>query len=83
MKTAELLAKVEMVPVHKARNLDQIGWADGYMVVKFRGREVLWVYGPAIAEAERDKILRVPFPDFIFNKCIKAHYQAFKIAGTT
>jgi hypothetical protein len=83
MKTSELLAKVEMLPVHKARNLDSVGWADGYMVVKFRGRPDRWIYGPNIAEAERDKILRVPFPDSIFCKVIKANYQAFKIASTT
>ncbi len=73
MRTSELLAKVEMVPVSKARNLGEIGWADGYLVVRYKGRPTLYVYGPAIAEAERDKLLKVPYPDKLINQ-LKAKY---------
>ena len=71
MKTSELLAKVEMLPVPKAKNLRAVGWADGYMVVQFWSSPQRWIYGPKIAEAELGKILRVPYPDALFQNNIK------------
>ena len=81
MKVSELLAKAAMQPVPKARNLLLIGWADGYMPVRFRSKPTIWIYGPAIPEVERDKIIRVPFPDRQFNCAIKNKYQCFKVGA--
>jgi hypothetical protein len=78
MRVPELLAKVEMRPVSKARNLREIGWADGYMVVRFQTST--WIYGPNIAEVERDKLHRVPYPDKLFTTNIKNKYRAYKVA---
>lgn len=81
MKTSELLAKVEMKPVSKARNLSRLGWADGYMVVQFAGRPDLWVYGPEIPELKRDQILANGWPDALFTKAIKNKYQCHHIGA--
>lgn len=79
MKTSELLAKITMHPVTKGRNLRLVGWADGYMLVAFHGSSERWIYGPDVAEVERDKILRVPYPDALFQHNVKARYKAFKV----
>jgi hypothetical protein len=78
MKVPELLAKVEMRPVSKARNLREIGWADGYMVVRFWTGPSLYIFGPSIAEAERDKLLRSPYPDGLWTKLRKKHADDWK-----
>ena len=51
--------------VPKAKNLDQIGWSGGYMLVQFKGRPTRYVFGP-VAEKDFEKILRVPYPDKLF-----------------
>lgn len=79
MKVSEVLAKADMRPVPRAKNLGRIGWADGYMPVRFRGKPTIWIYGPDIPEAERDKILRVPFPDKLFSTNIRAKYRCHKV----
>jgi hypothetical protein len=79
MKVPELLAKVEMRPVSKARNLREIGWADGYMVVRFWTGPSLWIYGPAIPEVKRDQILANPYPDSLFTKAIKNKFQCHHV----
>ena len=79
MKISELLAKATPQPVTRAKNLGTIAWVDGYMVVRFRGRDQLWVYGPDIPEVEKDKILRVPFPDRQFTQAVKSKYKAYKV----
>ena len=81
MKLSELLDGMEMVSVTKARNLDCIGWKDGYLLVKFYGRPDRWIYGPNIPEAEKDKILRVPFPDKLFSTNIRNRYKSYKIGS--
>jgi hypothetical protein len=78
MKTSELLAKVEMLPIPKAKNLRAVGWADGYMVVRFRTGAALYIFGPSIAEVERDKLLRSPYPDGLWSKLRKKHAEDWK-----
>ena len=82
MRVPELLAKVEMLPVPKARNLRAVGWADGYMVVRFWTGPTQWIYGPNIPEDERDKLLRVPYPDKIFDSNIKSKFRAYKVGSS-
>lgn len=79
MRTSELLAKVSMQPVSRAKNLGKIGWADGYMVVQFHGRPDLWIYGPDIPELKHDQILKNPYPDSLFHKAIREKFKAFKV----
>ena len=81
MKISELLDGMEMVLVAKAHNLARIGWKDGYLLVEFQGRPHRWVYGPNIPEAEKDKILRVPFPDKLFTTNIRNRYKSYKIGS--
>lgn len=70
----------DMQPVPKAKNLDRIGWTNGYMLVQFKGRPDRWVYGPAIPEVELQKILRVPYPDKIFTTNIKNKFKCAKVS---
>lgn len=80
MKTSELLAKVEMKPVSRGRDLEKAGWADGYLVVKFRGKPAIYIYGAAIAEDQLHKILKVPFPDALLRQLrTKFNWQCMKI----
>lgn len=67
--------------VSKGRNLELIGWNDGYVLAQFRGRTAQYVFGPAIPEAEFRKVLSNPFPDRIFTANIKNRYQCHKIAA--
>lgn len=78
MKVYELIAKVSMHPVPKGRNLREVGWADGYLVVRFTG-PAMWIYGPQIPEVKRDQLLKNPFPDSLFQKSIKSKFKAFKV----
>ena len=71
--------KFDLKPVPKARNLDLIGWSEGYVLVQFKGRSQQWIYGPAIPEDEVAKVLRVPYPDKIFTLCIKNKFKCHKI----
>lgn len=73
MKVHELLAKAALQLVPKGRNLELVGWAEGYLVVKFHGRNTLYVYGSNIAECERDKIIGNPYPDALFTKLRDKH----------
>ena len=83
MKVSELLAKTEMQAVPKGKNLFKIGWADGYLIVRFKGRSKLYIYGARIAEEERDKLLRVPYPDKLFTQLRDKHcWQCMKVEGT-
>ena len=65
--------------VTKARNLELIGWNDGYVLAQFRGRSQQYVYGPQIPRAEVDKVLHVPFPDRQFKLAIQDKYQCKKL----
>ena len=79
MKVSELLSKATPQPVTRAKNLGTIAWVDGYNVVRFRGRPDQYVFGPNIAEVERDKLLRSPFPDKLFTQTIKGKFQCYKV----
>lgn len=69
-----------MQVVPKAHNLSMIGWADGYLMVIYKGKSDRWIYGPAISADEVDKILRVPYPDKIFHQLrIKHDWQSYKL----
>lgn len=77
MKISDILA-VPMQPVTRARNLDSIAWKDGYLLVRYQGRPTLYVFGPDISEAQKDSILKNPYPDRLFNVwrvkfCWKSH----------
>lgn len=80
MKVSELIAKADMRRVFRANNLAELGWADGYLVVRFRGRPTLYIYGPNIAECERDKVLANPYPDALFTRLRNKHcWQCHKV----
>ena len=83
MKTSELLREVEMKPVSKGRRLRSVGWAHGYLVVRFWGSEATYIYGPNAPEAERDKLLRTPYPDSLYTRTIKEKYQHCKVEAAT
>ncbi len=80
MKVSDLISRTVPRFVTKAHNLDRIGWCDGYLLVRFRGRSTLYIYGKeggGIPEAERDKILANPYPDALFSK-LKKHWKCHK-----
>lgn len=80
MKIRELLATTKPERVLKGHNLEFVGWNDGYMVVKFFGRDDQYIYGPRIAECEKDKILKNPYPDSLWNKLVKKNgWQHVKV----
>ncbi len=81
MKVSDLISRTVPQLVTKAHNLDRIGWCDGYLLVRFRGRSTLYIYGPNIAEAEYDKILKNPFPDRIFKLVIRDRYHCYKVGS--
>jgi hypothetical protein len=81
MKVSDLISRTVPKPVPRARNLDVVGWCDGYLLVRFKGRRTLYVFGPAIPEAELQKILANPFPDRIFTTNIKNKYRCHKAAA--
>jgi len=83
MKVSEILARANLQPVSKGR-MSRIGWADGYLVVEYPGTKnsgpSLYVYGPNAAECERDKLLRVPYPDNTLNQLKAKHnWQSMKV----
>jgi len=79
MKVSELLVKSAPQRVPKARNLAELSWADGYLLVRFQLRGDLYVYGPNIPQVEFDKLMRSPFPDSLFQKTIKAKFKCYKV----
>ena len=81
MKVSDLISRTVPQFVTKAHNLDQIGWCDGYLLVRFRGRSTLYVFGPNIPECEYDKIMANPFPDRIFTTNIKNKYRCHKVTN--
>jgi len=70
-----------MTPLPKARNLDCIGWTDGYLLVRFKGRSDRYIYGPDIPQEEYDKLLRVPYPDRIFTSNISKKFKCHKVGS--
>ena len=79
MKVSELFAKAEMKPISRGKNLDLLGWVDGYLLVVFRGRPTRYIFGPNIPESEFHKILKNPFPDRLFTTNIKNKFQCHKV----
>lgn len=79
MKVSDLISRTVPQFVTKAHNLDRIGWCDGYLLVRFRGRSTLYIFGPNIPECEYDKIMANPFPDKLFSTNIRAKYRSFKV----
>lgn len=65
--------KFDMQQVKHGRNLDRVGWANGYLLVQFQKRSDRYVYGPDIAEEERDKLVANPYPDALFVRLRKKH----------
>lgn len=81
MKVSEILTNAPQFPVPKARNLGTVGWWNGYMTVKFRGRDTWYIFGPAIPESELLKIVKNPFPDRLFTTNIKNKYKCHKVTA--
>lgn len=82
MKVSDLISRTVPKPVAKGKNLEQLGWCDGYLLVRFRERPTLYIYGKdgGIPESEADKILANPFPDALFSK-LKKHWKCHKVAA--
>ena len=79
MKASEILANANLQTVSRGR-MKRLGWYGGYLVVEYP--TATYIYGPNIAEAERDKLLRVPYPDNTLNQNKKKHYwQSFKVGA--
>lgn len=74
--------KFDLQLVSKAHNLHFIGWTNGYVMVEFRGKPDRYIYGPDIPRSEVDKVLRNPYPDRIFETCIKRKYKCYKVGDT-
>ena len=72
--------KFDLKSVPKAKNLDRIGWSNGYVLVQFKGRPDRYIFGPAIPESEVDKVLKNPFPDRLFTVNIKNKFQCHKVS---
>lgn len=72
--------KFDLKSVPKARNLDRIGWSNGYVLVQFKGRPDRYVFGPAIPDTEVEKVLRNPWPDALFYKVIQKKYKCHKLS---
>jgi len=79
MKASEIIANAGMQVVPKGR-MARLGWYAGYLVVEYPSGT--YIYGPQVAEAERDKLLRVPYPDNTLNQLKKKHnWQSYKVAA--
>jgi hypothetical protein len=82
MKASDLISRTVPKPVTKGRNLDQVGWCDGYLLVRFKGRGTLYIYGPAIDEDTVERLLKVPYPDKLFTQWRdKGGWQCHKVAA--
>lgn len=86
MKVSELIAQSKFHRVPHGRNIAEVSWVQGYLLVRFSqpkgfksDRVRLYIFGPNIPEAERDKLLRVPYPDKLFTQNIRGKYQCHKV----
>jgi len=80
MKVSEILSTASMQTVPKARNLGEVGWSGGYLVVRYKGRPQPYIYGPKVDVLEVSKILANPYPDSLLSKLIKKHnWQSYKV----
>jgi hypothetical protein len=71
-------------PIHvvtRGRNLHRIAFANGYMLVQFRGRPDQYIFGPDIPDSELDKILKNPYPDRLFTTNIKNKFKCAKVSN--
>src|ERR1017187_6494354 len=76
MKVSEILANANLQTVRRGR-MARLGWYAGYLVVEYP--TATYFKGPNVAEAERDKLLRVPYPDALLMQLSKKHnWQSFK-----
>ena len=85
MKISELLSSVFFQPVPKGR-MSRLGWHDGYLVVEYpptkKAPSAKYIVGPDVAEAERDKLLKVPYPDSLLQKLKAKHgWKSFKVGA--
>ena len=71
--------KFDLQSVPKAKNLDRIGWSNGYVLVQFKGRPDRYVFGPSIPQTEVEKVIKNPFPDRLFTTNIKNKFQCKKL----
>lgn len=79
MKVSEILSSVELLPVRNGR-MSRLGWYAGYLVVEYPTG--LYIMGPAVAESELDKLLKVPYPDSLLQKLkTKYGWKSHKVAA--
>ena len=83
MKISEIIANCNLQVVSKGR-MNRIGWWEGYLVVEYPPSKTApvshYIYGPGVSESERDKLLRVPYPDNLLHKLkVKHNYQSYKV----
>ena len=80
MKVSDLISRTVFHPVPRGKNLSVIGWAEGYLLVRFKGRGTLYVYGPNIPEDTVGRLLKVPYPDKLFTQWRdKGGWQCHKV----
>ena len=66
-----------MAEVTRGRNLQRIGWHDGWLTVQFKAGTV-YKYGPGVPRERAEQLLRVPYPDKLFSQVIKAKFPCQK-----
>jgi hypothetical protein len=77
MKASEILPNANLQPVSRGR-MKRLGWYAGYLVVEYP--TATYIYGPQVAEAERDKLLRVPHPDHLLIQLRrKNEWKSYKV----
>lgn len=59
------------------KNLVSVGWRDGTLQCEFTGGRRYHFGG--VPEEVKDKLLRVPFPDALFNKLVRGKYVSKRV----
>jgi hypothetical protein len=59
--------------VPRGKNLYRVGWKAGLLTVQFRGRPTIYIYGPGVERKDAEKLLRVPYPDKLFQQLKAKH----------
>jgi hypothetical protein len=75
MKVSDLISRTVLHPVPKGR-MRRVGWHGGYLVVEYPPHGLarsLYIFGPDVVEAEKDKLLKVPYPDSLLQKLKAKH----------
>lgn len=88
MTTSEIIQRSGLTAIAKGR-MSRVGWYAGYLVIEYPASKTApattYIYGPNVAEAERDKLRKVPYPDSLLAQLKKKHQwysHKVKHAGT-